>query len=95
MELDNVTEFTVSELSNALRRTLEDAYGYVRVRGEITGLRRAGSGHIYLSLKDAQACLDGVCGAAPRSGCASSPRTGSRWWRSGGSPPIRAARATS
>jgi exodeoxyribonuclease VII large subunit len=61
MELDNATEFTVSELSNALRRTLEDAYGYVRVRGEISGLRRAGSGHLYFALKDAQACLDGVC----------------------------------
>ena len=43
MELDNATEFTVSELSNALRRTLEDAYGYVRVRGKISGLKRAGS----------------------------------------------------
>jgi exodeoxyribonuclease VII large subunit len=61
MELDNVTEFTVSELSNALRRTLEDAYGYVRVRGELTGLRRAGSGHLYFALKDATACLDSVC----------------------------------
>jgi exodeoxyribonuclease VII large subunit len=61
MELDNVTEFTVSELSNALKRTLEDAYGYVRVRGEITGLRRADSGHVYLALKDAGACLDAVC----------------------------------
>ena len=44
MELDNVTEFTVSELSNALRRTLEDAYGYVRVRGEISGLQAGGLG---------------------------------------------------
>jgi exodeoxyribonuclease VII large subunit len=50
MELDNVTEFTVSELSSALKRTLEDAYGYVRVRGELTGFKRAGSGHLYFSL---------------------------------------------
>jgi exodeoxyribonuclease VII large subunit len=61
MELDNATEFTVSELSNALRRTLEDAYGYVRVRGELTGLRRASSGHLYFGLKDTAACLDSVC----------------------------------
>ena len=57
----NVPEYTVGELSAALKRTLEDAYGHVRVRGEISGLKRAGSGHMYLSLKDDQACLDGVC----------------------------------
>ncbi len=61
MELDNVTEFTVSELSSALRRTLEDAYGYVRVRGELTGFKRAASGHLYFSLKDPAACIDAVC----------------------------------
>ncbi len=61
MQLDNVTEFTVSELSSALRRTLEDAYGYVRVRGELTGFKRAASGHLYFSLKDPAACIDAVC----------------------------------
>jgi exodeoxyribonuclease VII large subunit len=60
-ELDNVGEFTVSELARALRRTLEDAYGYVRVRGEISGFKRAGSGHFYFALKDAGACIDAVC----------------------------------
>ena len=60
-ELDNVGEFTVSELAGALKRTLEDAYGYVRVRGEISGFKRAASGHFYFSLKDAGACLDAVC----------------------------------
>jgi exodeoxyribonuclease VII large subunit len=35
----NVTEFTVSELSAALKRTVEDSYGYVRVRGEISGYK--------------------------------------------------------
>jgi exodeoxyribonuclease VII large subunit len=61
LELDNVGEFTVSELAGALRRTLEDAYGYVRVRGEISGFKRAGSGHFYFALKDAGACIDAVC----------------------------------
>ena len=42
----NVAEFTVSELSGALKRTIEDAYGYVRVRGEISGFKRAASGHL-------------------------------------------------
>jgi exodeoxyribonuclease VII large subunit len=60
-ELDNVGEFTVSELAGALRRTLEDAYGFVRVRGEISGFKRAASGHIYFALKDAGACIDAVC----------------------------------
>ena len=37
--LDNVVEWSVTELSAALRRTVEDAYGYVRVRGEISGFK--------------------------------------------------------
>ncbi len=61
MEFDNVAEFTVSELAGALRRTLEDAYGFVRVRGEVSGFKRAASGHLYFALKDASACLDAVC----------------------------------
>ncbi|MCC6471270.1 MAG: exodeoxyribonuclease VII large subunit [Alphaproteobacteria bacterium] len=57
----NLPEFTVGELSRALKRTVEDAYGRVRVRGEISGLKRAASGHIYLCLKDAEANMDAVC----------------------------------
>ena len=48
----NISEYTVSELSFALKRTLEDAYGYVRVRGEIGRVTNPGSGHCYLDLKD-------------------------------------------
>ena len=51
--LANVGEFTVSELSQALKRTVEDTYGHVRVRGEITGFRGPhSSGHCYFALKD-------------------------------------------
>jgi exodeoxyribonuclease VII large subunit len=50
----------VSELSGALKRTVEDAFGHVRVRGEISGFKRHSSGHCYLSLKDERACIDGV-----------------------------------
>ena len=57
----NVAEFSVSELSGALKRTLEDAFGYVRVRGEISGFKRAASGHLYFALKDERALIDGVC----------------------------------
>ena len=56
----NAYEFSVGELSFALKRTVEDAFGRVRVRGEISGLKRAASGHVYLSLKDEDAVLDGV-----------------------------------
>jgi exodeoxyribonuclease VII large subunit len=56
----NTPEYTVTELGNALKRTVEDTYGYVRVRGEISGFKRAASGHLYLTLKDAGAVLDGV-----------------------------------
>src|SRR6266478_5171493 len=49
--LINAPEFTVSELSSALKRTVEDAYGHVRVRGEISGFRGAhSSGHCYFAL---------------------------------------------
>ncbi len=66
----NLPEFTVSELSQALKRTVEDTYPYVRVRGEISGFKRAASGHLYLALKDESAVLDGVCwrGVAGRLG---------------------------
>src|ERR1700682_5112517 len=51
--LINAPEFTVSELSSALKRTVEDNFGHVRVRGEITGFRGAhSSGHCYFALKD-------------------------------------------
>jgi exodeoxyribonuclease VII large subunit len=57
----NLPEFTVGELSQALKRTLETTFERVRVRGEISGFKRAASGHLYFSLKDADAVLDAVC----------------------------------
>ena len=67
---ENVAEYSVSELAAALKRTLEDGYGYVRVRGEISGFKRAGSGHLYFALKDdgrgARCGLLAQHGAAPR-----------------------------
>jgi len=52
---------SVSELSGALKRTVEDAFSLVRVRGEISGFKRAASGHLYLGLKDENAVMDAVC----------------------------------
>ena len=56
----NITEYTVSELSFALKRTVEESYGLVRLRGEISGFKRAASGHLYLALKDEKAVMDAV-----------------------------------
>jgi exodeoxyribonuclease VII large subunit len=58
---NNVAEFTVSELSNAVKRALEDGFGHVRLRGEISGYRGPhASGHCYFSLKDDKAKIDAV-----------------------------------
>src|ERR1044071_10086644 len=57
----NLPEYTVSELSLALKRSIEDGFSQVRVRGEIAGFKRHGSGHCYFALKDADAVLDSVC----------------------------------
>jgi exodeoxyribonuclease VII large subunit len=57
----NLPEYTVSEISQAVKRTLEGTFERVRVRGEISGFKRHTSGHCYLTLKDADAAMDGVC----------------------------------
>ena len=57
---DNSPALSVSELSGALKRTVESAFGHVRVRGEISGFKRHSSGHCYFSLKDENACMDAV-----------------------------------
>lgn len=57
----NLPEFSVSEISGAIKRTLEGAFERVRIRGEISGFKRAASGHLYMTLKDADAVIDAVC----------------------------------
>ncbi|TXN21937.1 exodeoxyribonuclease VII large subunit, partial [Methylobacterium sp. WL9] len=57
----NAPEWSVGDLASALKRTLEDAFGHVRLRGEISGYRGPhGSGHAYFSLKDGTAKIDAV-----------------------------------
>lgn len=58
---ENTPEYTVSDLSRRLKRTIEDDYGHVRVRGEIGECKLHSSGHLYLSLKDEGAVLAAVC----------------------------------
>ena len=57
---DNSPAQSVSELSGALKRAIESAFGQVRVRGEISGFKRHSSGHCYFTLKDENACIDAV-----------------------------------
>ncbi len=66
----NMPEYTVSEISGAVKRTLETTFGRVRVRGELTEVKRYPSGHIYLSLKDENAKISGIVwkGSVPRLG---------------------------
>lgn len=57
---DNAPALSISEISALLKRTVEDRFGHVKLRGEISGLKRAASGHVYLCLKDENAVIDGV-----------------------------------
>ena len=57
---DNAAPLSVSEISALLKRTVEDRFGYVRLRGELSGVKRAASGHLYCCLKDENARIDGV-----------------------------------
>jgi exodeoxyribonuclease VII large subunit len=57
---DNAEPLSISEISALLKRTVEDRFGYVRLRGELSGVKRAASGHFYCALKDEGAVIDGV-----------------------------------
>src|SRR5579884_4106098 len=56
----NARAYSVSELAFALKRTLEDAYGFVRLRGELSKVTFHSNGPVHLSLQDERACSDGV-----------------------------------
>ena len=73
---DNSPPLSVSELSGALKRTIEDAFGRVRVRGEISGFKRHASGHCYMTLKDENACIDAVIWRGNAAALAFAPEDG-------------------
>ena len=73
---DNSPPLTVTELAGSLKRIIEDAFGRVRVRGEISGFKRHGSGHCYFTLKDDSACIDAVVWRGTAQGLAFSPEDG-------------------
>ncbi|MGH7022476.1 MAG: exodeoxyribonuclease VII large subunit [Caulobacteraceae bacterium] len=72
----NAKAYTVSELAFALKRTIEDAYGYVRLRGELSKVTFHGNGHIYLDLKDEKASIAGVVWRGQAASLAVRPETG-------------------
>jgi exodeoxyribonuclease VII large subunit len=73
---DNSPALTVTELSGALKRTIENAFGQVRVRGEISGFKRHASGHCYFTLKDENACIDAVIWRSSAASLAFRPEDG-------------------
>jgi exodeoxyribonuclease VII large subunit len=73
---DNSPAQSVSELSGALKRTVEGAFSHVRVRGEISGWKRHASGHCYFTLKDEGACIDAVIWKGQAGGLAFRPEDG-------------------
>ena len=73
---DNSPAQSVSELSGALKRAIESAFGQVRVRGEISGFKRHSSGHCYFTLKDENACIDAVIWRTSAGGLAFRPEDG-------------------
>jgi len=60
VEDTNAQAYSVSDLSNALKRVLEDRFGFVRLRGELSKVTFHSNGHVYLSLKDERSSIDGV-----------------------------------
>ena len=57
---ENIPEYSVTELSSALKSTIEDNFGYVRIKGELSGINKHSSGHIYLTIKDENAVITGM-----------------------------------
>ena len=80
---DNSPALSVSELSGALKRTIETAFDQVRVRGEISGFKHHGSGHCYFTLKDENACIDAVIWRTSAAALAFRPEDGAEVIASG------------
>ncbi|WP_208350868.1 exodeoxyribonuclease VII large subunit [Pseudaestuariivita rosea] len=73
---ENAPEFTVTEISGAIKRTIEGEFSHVRVRGEIGRVSRPRSGHVYLDLKDDRSVLSGVIWKGVASRLATQPEEG-------------------
>lgn len=72
----NVPEMSVSQLAFSLKKTLEDSYGHIRVKGELSGLKLAASGHLYGDIKDEDANVNIICWRGTMSKLAVKPEEG-------------------
>src|SRR5277367_6766287 len=72
----NAHAFSVSELAFALKRTIEEQFGFVRLRGELSKVTFHGNGHVYLDLKDERASISGVIWKTQAPSLAIRPETG-------------------
>ncbi len=72
----SLPEYTVTEISHALKKMVETGFARVRVRGEISGLKRHTSGHVYFALKDHDSVLDAVCWRGSFQSLSISPQEG-------------------
>lgn len=59
--MSNIPEYSVSEFSKTIKMVVEDSFGYVKIKGEISGFKKAASGHLYFSLKEDDNVLAAVC----------------------------------
>ena len=73
---DNTPEFSVSEISGAVKKAIEGGFSHVRVKGEIGRVSRPASGHIYMDLKDDRSVLAGVIWKGRAQGLAHRPEEG-------------------
>lgn len=83
LEPNPVPEFTVSQFSFLFKRMVETSFQKIRIRGEISGLKLHGSGHLYFSLKDAEAVLDAVCWRGSVGALGFTPADGLEVWATG------------
>lgn len=83
LEPDTIPEFTVSQFSFLFKRMVESSFQKIRVRGEISGLKLHGSGHLYFALKDTEAVLDAVCWRGSVNVLSISPADGLEVWCTG------------
>ena len=87
--VDNVPEFSVSDISRAIKKMIEGEFSYVKIRGELGRVSKPASGHIYLDIKDEKSVLSGIvwkpnfqiiCSSRRRYGGCSNRKNDGVWW---------------
>lgn len=76
LEGENAPEFSVSELSGAIKRMIEGEFAHVRIKGEVGRVSRPRSGHVYLDLKDDRAVINGIIWKGVATRLATQPEEG-------------------